>query len=315
MVAPEGSGACRGSARADPRQAALATGTGMPWDSGQVDLQREVRGGHGLRSGQYGLVHRQPWHFERGVLPAPRPGHASRDLGLVVTDGQSFFSEEKRDARSEIHVRRKAESQPSSSSTRAEMAATKSRSASSAIPDARWSCSPSPFDPLIGRLADYRVFALLAPHLGNCGAGTTAWVGDYKGARMLFAERGSVALALACSVPWLKMSVGFVGTNRTGGWNFRQHKQLARTFGRAANGNVALTERGRPECRKRYVRLGVGVGPHGTTEAAHQALASLGDGFDHARIEYEDEWREWEGFAPAAAAKRAADQHSPTCFV
>ncbi len=43
------------------------------------------------------------------------------------------------------------------------------------------------FLPLGGRLTDYRVYVLLAPHLSNRGWGNTAFVGDYKGVLMLFA--------------------------------------------------------------------------------------------------------------------------------
>src|SRR6202034_3789140 len=64
------------------------------------------------------------------------------------------------------------------------------------------------FEPLQGRLADYRLYALLSPHLANAGYGNTGWVGDYKGTHMLFAQRASAALALGCSAPWLKRSVG-----------------------------------------------------------------------------------------------------------
>ena len=72
------------------------------------------------------------------------------------------------------------------------------------------------FEPLQGKLSDYRLYALLSPHLANCGARNTGWVGDYKGVPMLFAQHDGTALALACSVPWRKMSVGFVGTSD--GW-------------------------------------------------------------------------------------------------
>jgi hypothetical protein len=52
------------------------------------------------------------------------------------------------------------------------------------------------FVPLQGTLDDYHLYMLLAPHLGNRGAGNTAWVGDYKGIPMLFAEReGEAPLA------------------------------------------------------------------------------------------------------------------------
>ena len=44
------------------------------------------------------LVHPQPRHPQRDLLPARR--HAcTRDMGMIVTDGRTFFSEEKRDAR------------------------------------------------------------------------------------------------------------------------------------------------------------------------------------------------------------------------
>ena len=57
----------------------------------------------------------------------------------------------------------------------------------------------------------YRVYALLAPHLVNAGAGNTAWLGEYKGVPMLFAQGRGTALAMACTVPWRNASAGFVG--------------------------------------------------------------------------------------------------------
>ncbi len=81
------------------------------------------------------------------------------------------------------------------------------------------------FVPLVGEVAHYRLYALLAPHLNNRGDGNTAWVGDYKGTPMLFAERNGYALALACSTPWLARSVGFVGFSD--GWQqLRAHGRL-----------------------------------------------------------------------------------------
>ncbi len=53
------------------------------------------------------------------------------------------------------------------------------------------------FVPLNGPLAKYHVYVLLAPHLANHGMGNTAWVGDYKGIPMLFAERDGCALVHA----------------------------------------------------------------------------------------------------------------------
>ncbi len=57
---------------------------------------------------------------------------------------------------------------------------------------------------------------------------------------MLFAQRESTALAFACSVPWLKLSAGFVGFSD--GWqDLAQHYQMTSDYTRAENGNVALT--------------------------------------------------------------------------
>src|ERR1019366_3667071 len=96
------------------------------------------------------------------------------------------------------------------------------------------------FVPLQGNLRDYRVYALLASHLANFGYGNTGWVGDYKGKPMLFAQRDSCALALACSAPLLKRSVGFAGVSD--GWqDLSQHFQMTWKYDRAENGNIALT--------------------------------------------------------------------------
>ena len=63
---------------------------------------------------------------------------------------------------------------------------------------------------------------------------------DYKGVPMLFAMRGNITLALACSTPWIKRSAGFVGFSD--GWqDLDQHGVMEWAYDRAENGNVALT--------------------------------------------------------------------------
>jgi glucoamylase len=216
----------------------------------------------------------------------------TRDLGLIVTDGKSFFSEEKRHTRSVLRSRANGIPTFDLVNTCADgRYCIEKRILSD--PRREVVLQSISFRPMLGSLADYRLFALLAPHLGNCGAGNTAWLGDYKGVPMLFAERGAVALALACSVPWRTRSAGFVG--QSDGWlDLQQHKQLTRTFGRADNGNVALTGEIDLSVANSQFVLALGLG-RTTTEAAHQALASLDDGFDRARVEYENEWSEWQG--------------------
>jgi glucoamylase len=122
---------------------------------------------------------------------------------------------------------------------------------------------------------------LLAPHLGNRGAENNAWIGDYKGVPMLFAERNGNALALACSVPWLKSSTGFVGVSD--GWqDLSQHKILTWSYDRAENGNVSLI--GEIDLTKSegdfVLALGFGLN---FAEACQRVLASLLDGFNTAK--------------------------------
>src|SRR5439155_7163733 len=138
----------------------------------------------------------------------PRVDQAcTRDLGLVVTDGREFFAEEKRHARSEIVPL--AEGVPAYRVTNTCLQG-RFRVEKEILADPRGDAvlQRTWFVPLAGGLDEYHVYVLLAPHLGNRGNGNTAWVGSYKGVPMLFAERGSRALALACSVPWAKRSAG-----------------------------------------------------------------------------------------------------------
>jgi glucoamylase len=147
------------------------------------------------------------------------------------------------------------------------------------------------FVPLQGSLSDYRLYVLLAPHLCNRGNENTAWVGDYKGVPMLFAERAGIALALACSHPWGKRSVGFVGVSD--GWqDLTAHQQLSWTYSRAENGNVALTGEIDIQTGGTFV-LSLSFGQN-AAEAGQRARASLMDGFDAAWEAYQQAWQGWQ---------------------
>jgi glucoamylase len=163
---------------------------------------------------------------------------STRDLGLIVTDGREFFSEEKRHTDHQVDYL--AEGVPAyrliNTCVQGRYRIEKEVVAD---PDRDVLLQRIRFVPLQGTLAGYRLYALLAPHLANQGAGNTAWVGDHKGVPMLFADRNGTALALGCSVPWLARSAGYVGISD--GWqDLWRHKQMNWTFTRAENGNVAL---------------------------------------------------------------------------
>ncbi len=222
----------------------------------------------------------------------PRVDQAcTRDMGLVVTDGQEFFSEEKRHARSVVTCL--AAGVPAYRLVN-DCDAGRYRIEKEILTDPLRDCllQETLFVPLEGALSDYRLYVLLAPHLANCGAGNTAWVGDYKGTPMLFARRGDITLALACSVAWLRLSVGFVG-NSDGWQDLSRHKTMAWSYGRAENGNVALTGEIDLAAGGGRFALALGFG-RDASEAGNRALASILHGFDLAKNQYIGEWQAWQ---------------------
>lgn len=214
-----------------------------------------------------------------------------RDMGLVITDGAGFLSEEKRDATSEVHWI--AEGVPAFSLVNT-CRQNRYRIEKKILADPQRDAilQQTRFMAREGQIRDYRLHVLLAPHLGNHGAGNTAWVGEYKGMPMLFAERDGTALALASSVPWLKRSVGFVGFSD--GWqDLSAHQQMTWDYERAENGNIALTAEVDLEAANGEFLLALGFGRN-AAEAGNRARAALQDGFHTAQSVYVEEWNEWQ---------------------
>jgi glucoamylase len=215
----------------------------------------------------------------------------TRDLGLIVTDGLGFFSEEKRHTSHQIRWIR--EGVPAFHLVNT-CAAGRYRIEKEVFADpARHAVlQRTRFVPLQGRLDDYHLHVVLAPHLGNRGGGNTAWVGEHKGIPMLLARRHGHALALACSAPWLGRSAGFVGVSD--GWqDLTAHHRMEWLHPRAEEGNVALC--GEVDLRGGgafVLSLGLGATP---AEAGHHALASLLGSYDEARDLYVGQWLAWQG--------------------
>jgi glucoamylase len=215
----------------------------------------------------------------------------TRDMGLIVTDGSGYFSEEKRHAASSVSYL--SEGVPAyrlvntcrQGRYRIEKEIVADPARDAVLQQTR-------FTPLRGDLKDYLVHVLLSPHLGNRGRGNTAWIGDYKGVPMLFAQREAFTLALACSAPWVKRSAGFVGMSD--GWHdLMENKRMTQAYWRAENGNVALTaEIDIVSCAGAFL-LALGFGRN-AAEAGNRARASLLDGFDAARNGYIREWTAWQ---------------------
>jgi glucoamylase len=255
-----------------------------------------------------GATSRVWYTLSHGILNEvyyPRPDQANvRDLGLIVTDGQGFFSEEKRHAWSETTAGHNGVAAHGLTNT---CRAGHYRIEKQIVADPRRDVilQRTRFVPLHAALSRYRVYVLLAPHIANRGSGNTAWVGDYKGVPMLFAERRGIALALACSVPWLKRSAGFVGFS-DGYQDLVRHRQMTWEYPRAEDGNVALTaEVDLLEASGTFdIALGFGWN---ADAAGHEVLASLIQGFDAARTDVVSAWQPWQSSLHPLDEERTPD--------
>lgn len=218
----------------------------------------------------------------------PRVDQAcTRDMGLIVTDGVGYFSDEKRHCTFEnIPV---APGVPAFELINTEVEA-RYRIEKEVLTDPYRNVvlQKIRFIPFRGTLSDYRIYALLAPHLANWGNSNTGWVGDYKSVPMMFAQRDDCALAFACSMAWKKMSVGFVGYSD--GWqDLSKHFQMTWDYTRAENGNIALTgEIDLEGCSGEFVLM-IGFGGI-WSEAGQQVRSSLLESYEDLRNHYVAQW-------------------------
>ena len=248
----------------------------------------------------------------------PRIDQANtRDFGFLVTGPNGFFSEEKRDTESTLHlldagvpgyrlVNRCSQS-------RYEIEKTIITDPERAVLLQRVR-----FRALVGVPTDYRVFALIAPHIGNQGYGNDGWVDSYKGIPMLFARRADVSLAVMCDVGWRAASAGYVGVND--GW--RQVKKagyLTDLYTEARDGNIALSAEVQLETKHResddpavtefVIALAFGGGP---AEAAQRARMTLASQFDRVQASYVRNWSRFHEHThgPATAEKSTNPEES-----
>ena len=214
----------------------------------------------------------------------------TRDLGLMVTDGGSFFSEEKRHCRFEGSAVESGV--PAYRLVNTELGG-RYRIEKEVFADPHRNVVLQKVRFSVAQGANSHLYALLAPHLGNVGSNNNAWVGDYKGVPMIFAESASgLALAFACSVPWKKMSVGFAGYSD--GWqDLSRNFQLTNLYQRAENGNVALTGEIDLAATGGEFVLALGFG-NLWAEAGEQVRASLMEDCDTLLRDYVAQWKGWQ---------------------
>ena len=85
-----------------------------------------------------------------------------------------------------------------------------------------------------------RLYALLAPHIAGRGAGNSGWCSEIGAVELVHAQRENVHLIMACSSGFSRRSVGYVGLSD--GWQDLMHNfKMDWEFQVAENGNIAAT--------------------------------------------------------------------------
>jgi glucoamylase len=215
-----------------------------------------------------------------------------RDMGFLITDGESFVHEEKRDLVSEfeyIHpdtlgVRYINSDRQGRYRLIKEIITDPHRAV--VLQHIRIEAD----DELLRRL---KVYALLAPHLGGGGAGNSARALDVAGHKVLIAWKDPWALAMGSSCGFSRVSCGFVG--QSDGWrDLMEDFRMDWEFGSATDGNVALfgelnlANAIREEGALAFdVAIGFGDGLH---TAIHGAVSALVTGFEQHRKRFIEQW-------------------------
>jgi glucoamylase len=139
--------------------------------------------------------------------------------------------------------------------------------------------------------AALKPYALLAPHLGGTGHNNQARVTSYSARRILSAEQGPFALALAAVTAqqqdaWGRASAGYVG-NSDGWQDFARNGAMSWQYDSAGPGNVALLGE---LPRQAVLALGFGSSPEA---AATLALSAVSEPFESSWERQLTAWTRW----------------------
>jgi glucoamylase len=137
-------------------------------------------------------------------------------------------------------------------------------------------------------LANLKIFALCAPHLEIGGAGNNAYIAIANGQRILMAQKGNKWMAMGATVPFSRVSCGYVGSSD--GWTDLQNFTMDWEFDKASDGNVALTAQLDWSQDKEFT-LGLAFG-NSEHRAVSNLLQSLGTPFEEHLAKFTKQWND-----------------------
>lgn len=212
-----------------------------------------------------------------------------RDLGYLISDGTSFLHEEKRDL--DVHVERISNHALGYTCTNKDPAG-RYTITKQIISDPHQACLLQ-HTVLSGDdeafLSTLKLYTLAAPHLDIGGAGNNGYIAIANGYRILMAQKNDRWMALGATVPFSRLSCGFVG--HSDGWtDLHENFQMNYEFQHATGGNIALMgELDLSQTREFTLGLAFGNSEH---RALATLLQSLGLPFEEHLERYKKQWEQ-----------------------
>ena len=133
-----------------------------------------------------------------------------------------------------------------------------------------------------------RLYALLAPHIARQGAGNSGWCSEIGGNSLLHAERKGMHLVIGCSGGFSRRSIGYVGASD--GWqDLMDNFKMDWEFPAAEDGNIALTGEIDLQGGDEFA-IAIALGRSCQSTVA-KLLQSLAEPFDVHREAYVRQWQ------------------------
>jgi len=212
----------------------------------------------------------------------------TRDLQLLITDGETFCHEERRDLEHKIEYPQKS---------------TLYYRLTNSDPEGRYMIIKDVItDPHLSvflmsvrveikddRLRDkLRVYALLSPHIKGLGQHNSGEQYDVDGRALFHVQRENVHLVFGASPGFKRRSVGYVG--QSDGWqDLMEDFQMDWEFRKATDGNIALMGEIDLSRNGEFV-LGVAFG-HSPQSSSTKLLQSLATPFEDHRTQFIRQWK------------------------
>lgn len=211
----------------------------------------------------------------------------TRDLQFLITDGKAFFHEEKRDTLHSVeYLDEKALAYRLINTDKEGRYRITKRIFTD--PAENSLLIRTRFDVLKGKKSSFRLFVLFAPHIKNQGYGNSGRVISFNDKDILLAWREDIYAALTASLPFKKVSCGFVGFSD--GWqDINENLEMDWEFKSAIYGNIAFTAE-LDFSRRQEFTIVLGFGDS-EVEASLAALTTLKKRYRPLEEKYIAQWR------------------------